>query len=230
MSSFQQLPLPLRFEESNSFEHFYSQDKYEWHCLTSHIDTANEPLIVIKGEPATGKSHLLNASALYCQENKIIFQYFEADMLLEYGVEVISESTEGDVLIIDDVHLLANNKDWENKLYDLYNHAQRFHWVFILSGLSLQLNDFKLKDWASRLQAGVQINLNTANETELKNIIQFRSRLLGLKLKAEVIDYLTVHFSRDLVAQIQLLKKLDEQALELKRNITIPFIKEALEK
>jgi len=188
----------------------------------------HEPLIVVKGEPETGKSHLLNASALFCQENKIPFQYFEASMLLECGVDIISECMQGSALIIDDVHHLIDKPEWERKLYDLYNHAQRFHWVLIVSGLTHQLSGFQLKDWASRLMAGVQIDLKTANEWELKNILQFRSKLLGLKLKPEVIDYLSVHFSRELTAQIALLKELDKQALLLKRNITIPFIKEII--
>lgn len=230
MCSLQQLPLPLRFDQSRSFEHFYSNDGFETHSLSAYIDSLHEALIVIKGEKGTGKSHLLNASALYCQQKNIPFQYFEAAMLLDYGIEVITDCLAGSVLIIDDVHLVAKNKEWECKLYDLYNHAQRFHWVLIVSGLTLKLNNFQLKDWLSRLAVGVQINLAAASGATLKKILQLRSKLLGLKLKPEVIDYMAVHFSRELSVQIDLLKILDEQALKLKRNITIPFIKESLNK
>ncbi len=228
MSLYQQLALPLRFDQSCSFEHYYGDNDFASHSLKRHIDLTSEPLIFVTGEASTGKSHLLNASALYCQLKNIPFQYFSGQMLLEYGIEIIAECNKDSVLIIDDVHHLAGNRVWERKLYDLYNDAQRHHWLIILSALKTEINRFLLKDWASRIKAGVQISLVTANETELKKIIQFRSKLLGLKIRPEVIDYLLVHFQRELSAQIGLLKKLDERALEQHRNITIPFVKEVL--
>jgi len=226
MNSFQQLPLPLRFDQSNSFEHFYSDNDFVTHTLKSQIEQIVEPLVVVSGEPSVGKSHVLNAVALFCQSKKIPFQYFEASMLLEYDVEIIAPCDKGHVVIIDDVHLLAKNPAWERRLYDLYNDAQRYQWLLIISGLSHELMAFELKDWCSRILAGLRINLEATSEDRIKKIIQLRSKLLGLKLKPEVIDYLLIHFPRDLRYQIKLLNQLDECSLAQKRNITIPFIKE----
>lgn len=228
VSLYQQLALPLRFDQTCSFDHFYSADNFASHSIKQHINSTIEPLLLINGGVSTGKSHLLNASALYCQSHNVSFQYFDAEMLLESGVEVISECSKGNVLIIDNVHYLAQNNEWERKLYDLYNDAQRNHWLMIMSSTSVELNVFTLKDWGSRLKSAVHIGLTNATEAELKNIIQFRSKLLGLKIKPDVIDYLLVHFSRDLAVQIKLLQTLDKKALEQHRNITIPFIKKTL--
>jgi len=228
VSSFQQLPLPLRFDQSCSFDHFYSNDDYVSQSIKLHIDTMQEPLLLINGEQSTGKSHLLNAAALYCQQYSVPFQFFEASMLLEYGCEVVAPNSQGSVLIIDDLHLLAKNKEWERKLYDLYNDAQRHQWLMLVSLTSIELNLFELKDWASRLKAGFNIKLIAYDEQNLNEILKLRSKILGLKLKQDVIDYLLVHFSRDLPEQIKLLRELDRQALEQNRNITIPFIKETL--
>jgi len=228
MNSFQQLPLPLRFDQSNSFEHFYSDDDFVAHSIVKQIEMSNEPLLVVNGPPASGKSHVLNAAALHCQSKKISFQYFEAAMLLEYGVDIIAPCEKGHIIIIDDVHLLAKNSEWERKLYDLYNDAQRYHWVLIISSLSNELLLFQLQDWASRIKAGMRISLETVNQNSLKRIVELRSKLLGLKLKPEVLDYLLVHFPRDLSTQLKLLKQLDEQSLEQNRNITIPFVKSVL--
>ena len=226
MNSFQQLPLPLRFDQSNSFEHFYSDDDFVAHSIVKQIEVTDEPLLVVTGGPDSGKSHVLNATALYCQSKKISFQYFEANMLLEYGVDIIAPCTKGHVIIIDDAHLLAKNPEWERKLYDLYNDAQRYQWVLIISITSNELLSFQLKDWASRIKAGIRISLVSTDQNSLKKIVELRSKLLGLKLKPEVIDYLLVHFSRDLSTQLKLLKQLDEQSLEQSRNITIPFVKQ----
>jgi len=226
MNSYQQLPLPLRVDQSNSFEHFYSDNDFVAHTLKSQSEGVVEPLVIVSGETSSGKSHVLNATALHCQFKKIPFQYFEASMLLEYGVEIITPCDKGHVLIIDDVHLLAKNPAWERKLYDLYNDAQRYQWLLIVSSLSHELVVFQLKDWCSRILAGLRINLEAMSEDRVKKVIRLRSKLLGLKLKSEVIDYLLIHFPRDLRYQIKLLNQLDECSLAQKRNITIPFIKE----
>ncbi len=225
MHAFQQLPLPLRFDQTSSFEHFYTDDDFMVQTIKQTLKAAEEPLVVIKGERVTGKSHVLNATALYCQSKKIPLQYFTADMLLGFGVGSIGSCQKGAVVIIDDVHLLAGYTDWERKLYDLYNDAQRYQWTLVIAILSSELNSFQLKDWASRMNAGIQLKLALPNETTLKNIVILRAKLMGLKIKADVIDYLLTHYSRDLNAQMALLMQLDKHALEQQKNITIPFIK-----
>ncbi len=228
MNAFSQLPLPLRFDQTCNFEHYYCEHHFVSHTVKKHIKKTEEPLLVVKGGESTGKSHVLNAAALYCQQKKIPFQYFEANMLLEYGVDIVAPCQQGDVVIIDDVQLLAQHTEWERKLYDMYNDAQRYNWLLIISVLSNELSTFLLHDWASRIKAGIHLGLDNVDEEKLKNIIKLRSKLMGLKIKPDVIEYLLGHYSRNLSEQISILKILDQSALEQQRNITIPFVKEIL--
>ncbi len=226
-SPFQQLALPLRFNQSASFDNFYSIDQFESHTLISHLTCITEPLIMIRGLKSSGKSHLLNASALLCQSEKMTFQYFSAKMLIDYEPDVIAPCDSGDVVIIDDIHLLINNQSWERKLYDLYNDAQRHQWLLVLSCLSDRFEQFALQDWLSRMKSCVQISLTTA-ENELAKIIRLRAKSLGLKIKPEVVDYLLNHYPRDMANQLDIMSRLDEHSLEKNRHITIPFIKQVL--
>ncbi|MBL7002966.1 MAG: hypothetical protein ISR69_02925 [Gammaproteobacteria bacterium] len=224
-----QMILPLRFDQSYSFDNFYDEDEFVLHALVSAIQSPAEHFVLISGGIASGKTHLINASAAFCQKNGIAFQYFNAEQLMQYGSDIITACSESSVLLIDDIQLLAGNSEWERKLYDLYNESQRENWIFIAACKKDNLASFELKDLCSRLDSGFQLTLDSRDETTLKKIIEFRTHLLGLSINKDVLNYLFSHYPRDLKQQLNLIKKLSERSLVQKRKLTIPFIKATME-
>ena len=60
--------------------------------------------------------------------------------------------------------------------------------------------------------------------------LELRAAQRGLKLPAETLDYLMKRMPRDLRSLFDILDELDEASLAAQRRLTIPFIREALEK
>ena len=55
-------------------------------------------------------------------------------------------------------------------------------------------------------------------------------RQRGLELPAETLDYLMKRMPRDLRSLFDILDELDEASLVAQRRLTVPFIRDALEK
>lgn len=223
-----QLNLPLSYDQCSSFDNYYQSNEFITDALKKSVEASADNFVFVSGGLATGKSHLLSALALYCQQNHVPLQYFSAEMLVDYSEDVITSAGPNSALIIDDIHLLAGLQEWERKLYDLYNVAQREGWTLVVSCAQEKREDFELKDWRSRMASGLQITLPQLLDSELKSIVQFRAQCLGLKINNDVIDFMFNHFDRSLVTQLEHLKVLDKASLESNRRITIPFLKSAL--
>lgn len=221
-----QLALPLDFDQSAHFENFYGQDQFIVDTLKSQINNPQEFFILIKGEPETGKTHLLQAMAAYCKSINKSFTYIHAPMLSGYAVEDINFDKSQGLILIDDVQALANQSEWERKLYDLYNQAQAQGFILVLSLLIKEQGSFKLKDWVSRMQSGLQITLPQLDDNGLKSIIRLKVESLGLELSNEVITFLFNHFPRSLNQQMKLIDELATQSLAQKRKLSILFVKE----
>ena len=57
-----------------------------------------------------------------------------------------------------------------------------------------------------------------------------RARLRGLELGDEVMAYLSKHLARDTHSLFRFLDRLDQASLAAKRRLTVPFVRELLDK
>ena len=60
--------------------------------------------------------------------------------------------------------------------------------------------------------------------------LRLRAAQRGLQLPSETLDYLLKRMPRDLRSLFDILDALDEASLVAQRRLTIPFIRDALEK
>ncbi len=191
------------------------------------FDETGESLIGLWGGTDSGKTHLLNACAHYARHCQLAFHLFDAAQLLEAEAQSFSDFPTGSVLGVDNLDMLAGNRDWEEQFYQLINRVKAGELRFVFS-LSRNPRDigFRLPDLKSRLMWGLLIGLNTPDDEQLKDLLKRRAQLLGLEVNQDVLNYLLNHFSRKLSDQMQLLYRLDHAALSKQRKITIPFIRE----
>jgi DnaA family protein len=223
-----QLPLPLSFDKRFSLQNYFADNgDFVVQQLTALFDETGEALVGLWGGVDSGKTHLLNACAHYARHCGIQFHLFDAAQLLEAEVQSFSDFPEGSVLGLDNLDLLAGNRDWEEQFYHLINRVKAGELRFVFS-LSRNPRDigFRLPDLKSRLMWGLLIALKTPDDEQLAELISKRAQLLGLEVSRDVSNYLLNHFSRKLSDQMQLLYRLDHAALSKKRKITIPFIRE----
>ena len=223
-----QIPLPLSFDRQFSLQNYISDSsEYIAQQLVALFDETGEPLIGLCGAGDSGKTHLLNACAHYARECRVNYYLFDAQQLHAADAEHFADFPPGAVVAIDNLDMLAGSKPWETHCYQLINRVkhQELRMLFSLSRLPRDIG-FRLPDLKSRLMWGLMINLPTPDDPALRRIIRARADLLGLKLGDEVLDYLLTHFSRRLGDQIDLLNRLDREALSKQRRITIPLVRE----
>jgi DnaA family protein len=223
-----QIPLPLSFDRQFSLHNYISDNSdYIAQQLVALFDETGEPLIGLCGAGDSGKTHLLNACAHYARECRVNYFLFDAQQLHTANAGHFTDFPAGAVVAIDNLDMLAGSKPWETRCYQLINRVKHLElrMLFSLSRLPRDIG-FRLPDLKSRLMWGLMINLQAPDDAALRRIIRARADLLGLKLGDEVLDYLLTHFSRRLADQIDLLNRLDREALSRKRRITIPLVRE----
>lgn len=227
-----QTVLPLSFDYQFSFDNYFVANQAEFVIsnLKNLINADGEHLIGLFGNRDSGKTHLLNACALYARTRNPGFQVYDGLQLLNYNPMQFDHVTDGTTLAIDNLDAICGHQDWEVALYQLINQCrdQKIRLIFSLTQQPKYLTCV-LPDFQSRLNWGLLLELPVVQSSDIKNIVRFRARLLGIKLSDETLNYLLTHYSRQLSHQIQILRKLNQISLSTQKKITIPFIKHTLE-
>ena len=133
---------------------------------------------------------------------------------------------EYDLLIIDDIDKLLSNYLCEEKIFSIINDfiLEKKN-ILVTSTIKLNQIDFKIPDLASRLTWDLIFDISELNDQDKIKVLKKYAKERGLLLSSSVCDYIMTHYKRDLYFLCNSIKFLDEKSLSLKRNITIPFIK-----
>jgi DnaA family protein len=135
------------------------------------------------------------------------------------------------VLCIDDAEAVAGDLEWETALFRLFNEASELHCrlIFAAAAAPRQIG-WRLEDWRSRAGACVVYHVRDLDEAGRGEAMRLRARQRGLELPPETLDYLMRRVPRDLRSLFEILDELDEASLVAQRRLTVPFIRDALEK
>jgi len=87
-----------------------------------------------------------------------------------------------------------------------------------------------LDDWRSRAAACVVYQLHELDDKGRIEALRLRAAQRGLQLPDETSEYLLKRMPRDLPSLFEVLDALDEASLVEQRRLTIPFIRDELEK
>jgi DnaA family protein len=225
-----QIALPLSLDRQFSFENFVA-DRAEIIIsnLQAQILGKGEIQLGLWGAAATGKTHLLNASADFARKNGVLLQIYDGLQLCQCDADEFEGFSHCDVLAIDNLDAIAGNVAWEACFYQVINRCRdgEFRLLFSLTDKPTALTT-RLDDFRSRLQWGLLLQLPQVGDPEIRQILRRRAQLLGIDLSAEVISYLMNHHVRDLAQQISILRRLDGISLSQQRRVTIPLVKQAL--
>ena len=197
--------------------------------LKSLIACNGESMIGLWGGLDSGKTHLINACAHYARQQEISFQLYDGTELSQYDADNFEVLETCQVLAVDNLDALCGIQQWEERFYQIINICKNgsLNLIFTLSANPSHL-DCHLADFQSRLSWGLLLQLQMTGETDIGNVIKLRADLLGIRLSKEVIAYLLAHYSRQLSAQIEILRILDRASLSAQKKITIPLIKQTL--
>ena len=220
-----QLALGVRLRVDAVFDSYWSGPNAE---IVAALQTPSAVPIWLWGAHGSGKTHLLQA---VCAAAGEAAAYFPVSRSLALPLEALAGFERSRVLCVDDVDAVAGEGAWERALFRLFNDAAELHTRLIFAaGASPRQPKWLLDDWRSRAAACVVYHLRELDDTGRMQALRLRAAQRGLQLPHETSDYLLKRLPRDLPSLFEILDDLDEASLVAQRKLTIPFIREALEK
>ena len=221
-----QLPLGITWRDQATFVNFYTGDNAQ---LVDSLLSGSESLIFLWGEEGCGKSHLLQA---VCQMDGAETQpvYLPMQELLELQPAALEGMESMNPICVDDVQLIAGNREWEEALFHLFNRVREQNGTMIMSATGAPGNiNIQLPDLVTRLGWGAVYQVKPLDDEGKKIALQQRARNRGLQLPGEVIEFVLRRSARDMNSLFQLLDRLDVASLVEQRKLTIPFVKQYLQ-
>jgi DnaA family protein len=221
------LALPLKLQDHAVFESFWPAGN---DTLVSYLnelaETGNGPGAWIWGAAATGKTHLLQAVCEKAGDRAI---YVPFAQLVAAGPGIVDGLSSRQFVCLDDVHLVAGDVDWDLALFELYNMVADAGGILLATASAAAREcHFGLADLESRLSLLPTFRLSVLDEAERIKALQLRAHYRGLELPDDTANFLLNRSKRDMASLYALLDQLDTAALEAKRRLTIPFVKETL--
>jgi DnaA family protein len=224
-----QLALPLGLRDDATFDNFFLG--VNQHCVTALIASASGsgyPFIYLWGQVGAGRSHLLQAAChLATQKNRtsVYLPLFTPDL----APQILQDLEHINLVCIDDIEAIAQNKSWEEALFYLYNRMRDTGQTLLIAGAHPpQRLGLALPDLVSRLAWGVVFQLHTLSDEDKLAALALRSKLRGLVLSEEVGQFLLRRCPRDMSQLFSILDTLDKASLQAQRKLTIPFVKSVL--
>lgn len=180
------------------------------------------------GGSGSGKTHLLQAACAAAGANAA---YFPLDRALGLPPAALQGFEACAVVCVDDVDAVAGDLDWERALFRLFNESAELGTRLIFAArASPRALAWSLEDWKSRAAACVVYQLRELDDEGRLAALGLRAAQRGLQLPRESAEYLLRRMPRDLPSLLELLDAMDQASLAAQRRLTIPFIRDALEK
>jgi DnaA-homolog protein len=225
-----QLALGIRLRADALFESFWPGVNGE---IVAALQMPNTVPLWLWGTHGSGKTHLLQAvcAAAGTAASGTPAAYFPLARSLALPPEALAGFERTPVLCVDDVDAVAGDLAWERALFRLFNDAAelRTRLIFAAAAPPRQA-DWSLDDWRSRAAACVVYQLRELDDDGRIEALRLRAAQRGLQLPYETSEYLLKRMPRDLRSLFDILDQLDEASLVAQRRLTIPFIRDALEK
>ena len=196
-------------------------------CTTETTETAQR-FVYVWGDASSGRSHLLQAAAA-----EVEGPCFDGAAVSAVDIEAMMASDAARrVLIVDDVE--STDAATQETLFHAYNALREDpQGAMIVAGDSAP-RDLALHaardDLRSRLAWGLVYQLHRLDDDEKDAALVRHAEQRGFPLAPEVRRYLMTHFARDLGSLMQMVEALDRHAREQRRVVTLPLLRDFLQR
>jgi DnaA family protein len=226
----EQLPLPVQLRPEASFAAFVPGRNAEAvAALESWAQGAGEPFALICGFPGTGKTHLLQAACRTVVAGGGRAQFLP---LRHPGLrpEVLAGLEQVGRIAVDDVQAIAGDAAWEGALFTLFNRLRESGGGLLVSADQPAATlPVTLPDLRSRLGWGPCYRLQPLGERDCEDLLCDTAARRGLRLGADLVDYLMRRLARDPGSLIAFLDALDRETLAAQRAPSIPLARRILD-
>lgn len=236
-----QIPLALSAAEPASFDNYVAGSNGEAVAVLRALAAAQgaapaQRVVYLWGEPGAGKSHLLDALAAAADDRAIRLGPDSPEEAFAGALDRLAQpaappptdaspAPAAPVVIVDDCEGLDDTR--QQAIFHLFNRmAATPDAAFAAAGaqppLALELRE----ELRTRLGWGVVLRLALLTDEQKADALRRAAQGRGIVLPDELIRWLLTHRSRDIRWLLRLLDALDRYALERKRAITLPLLRE----
>lgn len=221
-----QIPINFSFCNTKTLDNYISENNdHLIETLKQFANNNHGQLIYLFGDKSTGKSHLCKAVFNIIKDTKTYIDQHNFEILDDIDIQNIN------YLIIDDFEIILEKGNTEDKLFYYINE-------FILSKKSLLISsvkpteqiDFSKNDLRSRLTSNLIFNIREISDDRKIEVLKKITEDIGWTIEENVCQYIMNHYQRDLFFLCNVLKSLDKNSLVLKRRVTIPFVKNIIQR
>jgi len=189
------------------------------HLFTQRVPgNFGERAVYIWGESGAGKTHLLHA--------------MEADASARY-ITPASPAADFEYTNQINLYLLDDCQDFDDQqqidAFNLYNQVKEHQGFFVASGIAPPALLTVREDFRTRLGWGLIYQLQSLCDSEKIAALEQAATARGVTLPDGVLPYLITHFHRDMPSLANMLNALINHSLEIKRPITMPFLREVMQ-
>ncbi len=225
MNKPKQLTFPWNKKNKASFDHFFFEETNQ---QIKEALKAEDDLFMC-GVKGSGKTFLLQSTCNFYSIIQKTSVYIPIQEAIKFGTNFIDSLEGQDVICLDDIDLIATNKDWEIAIFNLINNCLVSNCRLIFSSsINPSSINFELNDLRSRIKKINHIEVYTVSDNKLSDAIKFVSQLRSIHLGDKEINYLVTYSKRNMSDLVKIINRLDLLSMELKRKITIPLIKEII--
>lgn len=222
-----QLALPLRLQDHAVFESFWPSGNDALVAFLMNVaDTGAGPGCWVWGSEATGKTHLLQAVCERFGEDSV---YVSLDQFATGVPTILDGLASRRCICLDNIDAVAADENWEHGLFDLWNQVADVSGILVVAAKAAPRDSaFVLPDLQSRLSRLPAFRIEPLAEDDRINALQLRASHRGLNLPSDTARFLLRRSRRDMASLYGLLDRLDTEAIQAQRRLTIPFVREVL--
>jgi DnaA family protein len=179
----------------------------------------DERFVYLWGDAGSGKTHLLRAL-----EASGATLYIAGDA----GADAFVYRPTTTFYLIDDSHRLS--PEAQIAAFALFNQVREQGGCLLATGNVAPATLLVREDLRTRFGWGLIYQVHGLSDDEKIAALTHAATARGLTLSPGVLPYLLNHFARDMRSLSAMLDALDEYSLETKRPITLPLLRELLQR
>lgn len=179
----------------------------------------SERLVYCWGEPGSGKTHLLRALT----GDDSVRYLNDTSSLADFGA-----ANEHVLTVIDDCDRLSPQQ--QIAAFALFNRIRDADGALVTSGALPPATLSLREDLRTRLGWGLIYQVHGLSDEQKIAALTHTAQARGFSLASGVLPYLITHFHRDMRSLSAMLDALDNYSLETKRPITLPLLRELLQR